>query len=93
MATKGITATVARNRPVPLKPIRMKPRTAAEYLDVEYRSVLKLIHMGVFTIKDNGKRGLGRHIHLLTDEIEVYAEKGAAAVKEYRRKKGRLKTR
>ena len=70
-----------------VKPIRMKPRSAAAYLDVSYNTVLDLVHRGILTPIENGKRGHARRIHLLTEELDVYAAGGVAALKEHQARK------
>jgi hypothetical protein len=74
-----------------LKPVRMKPRTAAKHLDIGYDSMLDLIHRGLFTVFDNGKRGRERRIHVPTEEVEIYGAKGEEALREHRAKKKRTK--
>jgi hypothetical protein len=67
-----------------VKPIRVKPRVAAEMLGVGYEAVLDMVRRKVFTVFDNGKRGVKRRIHLLREEVVIYGEKGEAALKEHR---------
>lgn len=88
MSDRDKQSTVTSDRPMPL---RMKPRTIAVYLDTGYDTVLDLIHRGIFTTFDNGKRGLGRRIHVPTEEVQAYASGGEDAVREMRAKKKRAK--
>jgi hypothetical protein len=73
------------------KPLRIKPSTAAAMLGIGYKAMIELIHTGIFTVFDNHKRGTKRRIHLLTEEVELYAREGEDALREHRAKKRKAK--
>jgi len=72
--------------------IRVNLRTASKMLGTSVRQLRKLVEADVFTDNRNGgKATTGARIYLLTDEVEVYAQKGVEALQQYRREKGRIK--
>ena len=80
--------TKTKDAKTKIEPLRMKPREAAKRIGaISYEAVLELCNTGVFTVFDNGKRGTLRRIQLLTEEVELYATRGAEALREFRAKK------
>lgn len=75
----------------PVKPITMKPSTAAQHLDVHYDTLIKMVARDVFTAIRAQGRGRGKRVFLYTDEIELYATtRDEMAVRNLRAEKGRL---
>ncbi len=75
----------------PVKPITIKLRTAAEYLDLNYDTMGKLVARGVFTpIRAQGY-GRGKRVYVHADEVELFAlTRDELAVRNFRAEKGRL---
>lgn len=75
------------------KPLRYKMTEAARMLRIHYETLRDLVKCGVFTVIAPKGRGVGKHIYLHPDEVELYATDGEDAVREYRARTGRLKAR
>lgn len=75
----------------PVKPITIKLRTAAEYLDLAYDTMGKLLARDVFTAIRAQGYGRGKRVYVHADEIELYARtRDELAVRNLRAEKGRL---
>ena len=89
----GDRAAATKRSKDPLKPLRYKLGEAAQLLNVHYETVRDLVTKGVFTVIAPKGRGVGKHIFLHPDEVEIYGLHGEDAVREHRIKKGRLTAR
>jgi hypothetical protein len=85
---------VSRAAFAPLKPIRMSPDQAADYIGGIGAAYIrnKLIPAGVFTPIRPFGFGKGKRVYLLTEEVEAYAYGGEQAVKDLRSKRKRKAT-
>ena len=73
------------------KPITIKLRIAAEYLDIAYDTLWKMVAREVFTTIRAQGRGPGKRVYVYADEIELYATtRDEMAVRNLRAEKGRL---
>ena len=77
----------------PIKPLRIKLKDAASQLSIHYETLRDLVARDIFTVIAPNGRGIGKHIFLHPDEVEIYATQGTDAVREFRIRKGRLKAR
>jgi hypothetical protein len=76
----------------PVKPITIKLRTAAEYLDLNYDTIGKLVARDVFTAIRAQGYGRGKRVYLHADEVELFAQtRDELAVRGLRVRMGRLK--
>lgn len=79
--------------PIDTKPLRYKLSEAAALLSIHYETLRDLVGRDTFSVIAPNGRGIGKHIYLHPDEVELYATSGPDALREYRVRKGRLKTR
>lgn len=68
-----------------VKPLRVKPRTAAKMLDLEHQTVRLLMMQGVFTVIRPDGGGPGSKTYLVTAEVEAFAFGGREAVAKLRK--------
>lgn len=82
------------NKPtLPATPYRVSLQTASILLSVSTKTIRRLLENDLFTVSRDTpatQRKRGGAIYLLTDELSIYCEKGAVALREYRVRKGRI---
>jgi hypothetical protein len=76
------------------RPVRLSPKQAAVVMNIHPSTVRKLVSQNLFTIIPfrAGERGVGKRYYLHPDEVEIYATQGEEALREFRARKKRLKT-
>jgi hypothetical protein len=90
MSNQEETGAVTKSAPE-VEPIRISVRKAAKLLGCGYNQMLELVRRKHFTTFDNKKRGLGRRIKLLTEEVKLYGREGEDALREHRARKSRAR--
>jgi hypothetical protein len=69
----------------PVKPMRMRPKQAAELLNIGIQTLYAMMREERFTCVRNGPAAPGRPVYLLTEELEAHARGDEAELARLRK--------